>query len=154
MDTLIRIIIPISVFVVGVLVTLLLKRFELKRNSLRQHVEISSKLATDWYNQLHNLQLKVRDVTKKDEVALASLNYTQSREFLPSLQQTIVALKKHKNSQRLVNELEQFLGMVTERSNSNILSDRDRFDPAICRRAFDYDGYGLIIWNIQNEGFG
>jgi hypothetical protein len=151
METLTKIVIPISAFIVGVLVTILLKRFEFKRNSLRQHVEKSSKLATDWYNQIHNVTLKSKDGTNKGDLEVALFDYQHSREFLPSLQQSIIALKQHKNGRSLVKELERFLNMVTIAyyPNTDLPRGRDDFSRAECAMPLDWDIFGRIRWNIS-----
>jgi hypothetical protein len=160
METLTKIIIPIATFILGVLITLLLKRYELKRASFRQHVEKSSKLAMDWYNQLHNLTLKLKEGTKKDDLTVALFSYQQSREFLPQLQLCITALRKHTSGRPLVEELEQFRKMVTDYPDEyidgllSILSkysfdhDYHRWE---CKQPFFFSPTEHITWNISME---
>lgn len=120
-------VIPICTFFFGVLITILLKRYELKKAALRQLVESSSKAASAWYKQLHDINVKLREGIHEEGVMSALFDYVYSREARPELEKCIVALKKHRSATQYVRELEEFLKLLIERSEF----DRDSYYSAL-----------------------
>lgn len=114
MDLISRVIIPVSTFIIGILVTLGFQRYERKRTVLRQHAQEVLNLINAWYNQLHEIRVELRKYPSISEVEDHIYSYVYSRVILPKLLLSLEVLKAHQEANTLVKEVEFFLHDVTD----------------------------------------
>jgi hypothetical protein len=116
-DDLTKFTIPLFTFFAGVIATLAVKRFELRRAALREHVQGVVAGTRDWYNQLQELHgALIRDERRSAESREAQLlvfSYLHSRFALPGLQFHLDALKRLPGTAKLIAEANAFLAIVT-----------------------------------------
>ncbi len=105
--------VPLLTFVLGVVVTLIVNKYEQRRAIRRQQAEEVSKLINDWYNQLHDISVNMRRGLSENERTNLIHFYVHNRLVLPKVLFSLEVLKKHKDCNVLVNEVERFLEMVT-----------------------------------------
>lgn len=113
MEILTKIALPLCTFLLGIVFTLVLKRYEQRKALIRKHAEESSLLLKDWYNQLHNLETALRSQPNKRENESNILSYVQERSVLPGVLFSLEVLKSYKESEPLVKNIEKFLELVT-----------------------------------------
>lgn len=113
METVAKIIVPICTFLLGIVFTILFKRHEQRKTVIRQHTGETVKQINEWYNQLHSLNGDLRGLVTKDEAEARIYLYVSNRLILPKLLLSLGVLRKHRASERLVKNAEDFLMLVT-----------------------------------------
>jgi hypothetical protein len=113
MEILTKVIIPVCTFFLGIVFTLAIKRYEQKKAALRQHIEETVTHVNAWYNQLHSLTAELRSEKILEEAEARIYLYVSNRLILPKLLLSVGVLKRHKASELLINDVEDFLRLVT-----------------------------------------
>lgn len=112
-DVAIRIFIPIGTFLLGVFSTWLFKRAEDRRFLVRRHAEEITRLANEWYNQLHEIRYFSNTGDKNRELRQKIDAYIHNRLILPQVLLSLGVLKDFPEASALVREAEGFLSLVT-----------------------------------------
>jgi hypothetical protein len=113
MDVLTKIVIPLCTFFLGIVITILLKKYEQKKAVIRRHAEETAALLKDWYNQLHTLQVASRTDSSKMSYRRLVNSYVQERSILPKVLLNLTVLKSYKESRQVVKDIEDFLALLT-----------------------------------------
>lgn len=108
----IKYIIPIVTFLLGAGFTLLIKKKEKKDIILSKTSTEIAELATDWYEQLHDILIAL-EYCDSEEALKLSASYKHNRLILPKYLRALEILKKHKEADKLTSLIEKFLSEVT-----------------------------------------
>ena len=148
MELLIRLGLPILTFGLGILVALLVKRSDVRREIIKQHATTAHDLTAQWYQQLQGLRMQSVRMESNDFANMVD-DYRTSRHLLPKLLLSRNILSCYSEAAPLVRRLNDFLEMVTESSS-----------PAPCRSELpsrEYcvgPGAYLARWNRERTDDG
>ena len=110
MEDLLKIGIPIFTFVLGSVLTIVIKIVEQHRDVIRNAARESAKLTKDWYVQIHTLALPRHDGL----MSTAVYDYVRNRLILPDFVMHLEVLRTKRRASALVSALEDFLSAVTQ----------------------------------------
>lgn len=113
MDVLTKIVIPLCTFLLGIGITILLKRYEQKKAVIRKHAEETTTLLKDWYNQIHALQVASQADSSKMSYRRLVNSYVQERSILPRVLLKLTVLESYKESRQMAEDVKDFLALVT-----------------------------------------
>ena len=121
LDVFLRIFVPLLTFVLGVIATIWSKKTDLRKEMAREHAKNIVSLATDWYNQLIDLQAESMDQADgmdpdvvKTVMKRHAFTYVNSRVVLPRMILSLELVKNSGQFSELVETAEQFLDTVTQ----------------------------------------
>lgn len=109
----VKIVLPIATFVLGCAFTLLLKKTEQRKGTLKSAAESAARLSRDWYNQIHALIISPIERNGSGELNTAIYDYVHNRLILPEFMMHLEILKRDRRGAKIVAALEEFLNEVT-----------------------------------------
>jgi len=111
-----KVVIPITTFVLGSALTLGFKKYDQRKATFRQHVELASSLTIDWYTQLLELNVQLKEIRdkKSKKAAMLVYAYVHNRLILPKLLLSLEILENHKRAAVLRAEVMNFLHHTTD----------------------------------------
>jgi len=110
---LLKYLIPFVIFLLGVIVTLLIKKKERKDSIISETAKKISELSTTWYNQINSIYVEMTFNNDNDNARRELFHYKKDRTVLPHLLRTIETAKRYKDCDDLVFLTLQFLEKLT-----------------------------------------
>lgn len=123
----IKLALPVITFVLGILVTLYIKRWDYKRESLKRHVDEICSLSEEWYNRLVELSTLVHIEDDQQKLYENLSKYSNGSLFYAKYRQSLKVLKRYKRCRELVSEAEEFITLLTEPISTNKTFDLSRY---------------------------
>jgi hypothetical protein len=106
--------IPLATFLLGVVVTLILKSHDRRREVIRDNVEALCGLSEDWYNRIQTLGRMVVVAADKKAVEEALLTYLHGSLYLSRFRRSIAILERNKACEAFLDEARAFLSTLAE----------------------------------------
>lgn len=121
----IKLLLPLITFVLGILATLYVKRLDYKKENLKQHANELSRLSEEWFN--HLVRLSILAHNEKDESVIYANLFAYSNEslFLAKYRRSLEILGQYKKCKKLISESEAFLALLTEPNPKNSFPEYD-----------------------------
>ena len=111
---LVKLLLPVITFVLGILSTLYVKRWDHEREVLRRNVDEICKLSEEWVNRLVQLSIFAR-IEENQRVLDENLSmYSHGSLFLAKYRQALEVLKQSERYRLLVLEAEELLALFAE----------------------------------------
>jgi hypothetical protein len=127
----IKTIIPLATFLLGVLATLAFKYHDRRRDILCENVHTLCGLAEEWYNRVQSLGRTVSASLDREVVEEALVNYLQGSLFLPRFRRSMTLLERFKKCEPFLEEARAFLSVLTQveqvQLNTYLLPWRERY---------------------------
>lgn len=123
--------IPLATFLLGVVVTLVIKSYDRRREVIRENVEALCGLSEEWYNRIQTLgrMVVVADDRKAVEEALAT--YLHGALYLSRFRRSIAILERSKKCEKFLDEARAFLSTLAEVNQLQLIGyfmpERERF---------------------------
>jgi hypothetical protein len=118
--------IPLFMFALGCVFTLIVQDLNERRVIKAESVKEVVRLSRDWYNQVHRLSLvKPRGGGPEQFYETAVADYVNNRVILPELLLHMQILKSYRDCEALVTQAEVFLSTVTDYNPHDV--DRKSF---------------------------
>jgi hypothetical protein len=108
-----KIVIPLTTFALGALVTYLVQKYWRRRDAVTESARTLAELTADWYNQLEELRKSLKQAAKQAKAADLVDCYVRNRLILPKILYHLAVLREHDAYPGLVSQVEEFLCMVT-----------------------------------------
>lgn len=109
-----KVLIPIITFILGSLFTLFLKEREKKTDTIQKAANEIANLTSDWYEQLHQINVKLRFSPVRNEIEQELYLYLHNRLILPKYLRALKVLEA-KKCNYLVRYAHDFLDLVTDK---------------------------------------
>ena len=108
----VKLILPVFTFVLGMLFTLYLKGKDERRQVKAKSIDEICSLSEDWYNRLHTLSILVRMSRNLEELDQKMPEYAQGSLILAKYRRSLETLRKFPDCMALVDEASRFLNRV------------------------------------------
>jgi hypothetical protein len=105
--------IPVATFVLGSVLTIALKQYELRREVRQGSVKEVVRLTKDWYTQIQQLAVSALSTWTDTPFERSVYDYISNRLLLPDVLLHVEILKKQPQCAPLVSEVEGFLKELT-----------------------------------------
>ncbi len=112
-DLLTKVVIPLTTFILGALVTFLVQKYWRKRDVVNGSAKALADLTADWYNQLDELRKSLNQAIRPTNAAELVDSYVRNRLILPKVLYHVAVLRQYDAYPELVAEVEAFLSSVS-----------------------------------------
>jgi hypothetical protein len=109
----IKSLVPLATFLLGVLATFAFKYYDRRREVVCENVRTLCELAEDWYNRVQTLGRLVFNSLDGKAAEEALMTYSHGSLFLPRFRRSIMVLEKHKKCEAFLDEARAFLSLLT-----------------------------------------